>query len=102
MGVGLDKGMASPETRILHPHVTADSRICGGSPTIAGTRFPVRAVVFYVLHLGLTADELAEKFPHLSLAQIYDAIAYYYDNREEVDEDIAANREELARREFPS
>jgi hypothetical protein len=39
-------------------------------------------------------------FPHISLATIYDALACYYDNREEVDADIAANTEIQARRRF--
>jgi uncharacterized protein (DUF433 family) len=54
-------------------------------------------VVFYVLRLGFSPEELLERFPHLTLAQVYDALAYYYDNREEVEADIAANREEVAR-----
>jgi len=33
--------------RMMHPHVALDEAICGGSPVIAGTRFPVRSVVFY-------------------------------------------------------
>jgi uncharacterized protein (DUF433 family) len=30
-------------------------------------------------------------YPQLSLAAIYDALSYYYDNREEIDAEIAAN-----------
>jgi uncharacterized protein (DUF433 family) len=79
--------------KVLHPHITSDSAICGGSPCIAGTRFSVRVVVGYVLHLGLTPEELQADFPHLSLAAIYDALSYYYDNRVEVDAEIKANDE---------
>ena len=87
--------------KVMHPHITSDPAICGGSPTIAGTRFTVRAVVVYILRHGDTPEEVQAAFPHLSLAAIYDALAYYYDNREEVDADIAANTEIQARRRFP-
>lgn len=81
----------------MHPHVALDDRVCGGSPIIVNTRFPVRSVVHYVLRLGLAPEELVQRFPHLTLAQVHDALAYYYDNRQEVEADIAANREELVR-----
>lgn len=93
--------MAAPGSRIAHPHIAMDAAVCGGSPCIKGTRFPVRSVVFYVLGRGLTPDELVERFPPMTLAQVYDALAYYYDNRPEVDADIVANREEEVRRLVP-
>ncbi len=94
--------MALPSPRITHPHITHDAAVCGGSPIIAGTRFPVRSVVTYVLLRGLTPEELVERFPHLTLAQVYDALAYYYDNRQEVEADITANREDAARQRPPA
>jgi len=87
--------MPKPAQLLPRPHIVKDPEICGGSPVIAGTRFPVRSVAHYIIRLGLTPEELIEKFSHLSLAQIYDALAYYYDNRQEIDRDIAENTEEL-------
>lgn len=84
--------------KIAHPHITSDPKICGGSSIISETRFPVRSVVAYVLHHGLTPEELVARFPHLTLAQVHDALAYYYDNREEVDRELAENPEEKVRR----
>lgn len=86
--------------QIGHPHITSHPQICGGSPAIAGTRFPVRSVVMSVLKHGLTPEELVEQFPYLTLAQIHDALAYYYDNREEVDRDLAENTEEAVRQRY--
>lgn len=83
--------------KIAHPHITSDPKVCGGSPIISDTRFPVRSVVAYVLRHGLTPEELVARFPHLTLAQVHDALAYYYDNREEIDRDFAENSEEKAR-----
>jgi len=89
--------MSIISTKVSHPHIIKDSDICGGSPVIKGTRFPVRSVAYYILQLGLTPEELIEKFSSLSMAQVYDALAYYYDNKEEVDRDIAENTEQKAR-----
>jgi uncharacterized protein (DUF433 family) len=47
--------------------------------------FIVAAVVFG----GDTPDEFVESYPHLNLAQVYDALSYYYDHREEIDRDRA-------------
>jgi len=34
---------------------------------------------------GDSPEHIHEEYPHLSLAQIYAALAYYYDNRQEID-----------------
>ena len=94
--------MTPSNARVIHPHVASDATVCGGSPIILGTRFPVRSVVHYVLRLGLTPEELVERFPHLTLAHVYDALAYYYDNRAEVEADITANREDVVRPTAPA
>ena len=78
--------------KVLHPHIVSDSAICGGSPSIKGTRITVRTIAVYVLHHGVTPEDLLGYYPHLKLAAIYDALSYYYDNREEIDAEIAANQ----------
>jgi hypothetical protein len=40
--------------------------------------------------LGLTAEEIADQFGHISVGQVYAALAYYHANREEIDDDLAA------------
>jgi uncharacterized protein (DUF433 family) len=64
---------------------------------IAGTKFPVRSIVNYVLRQGMTPEELVAEFHHLSLAQVYDALSYYYDHQKEVDRDLAENTEDAVR-----
>lgn len=73
---------------IAHPHIAIDPNICGGSPRIEGTRITVRTIAIYALHYGQTPEELLAHYPHVSLASIYDALSYYYDNREAMDKDI--------------
>ncbi len=83
--------------KVRHPHIVIRKGFCGGSPVIAGTKFPVRSVVNYVLRQGMTPEELAAEFDHLTLAQIHDALSYYYDHQRDVDQDIAANNEDSVR-----
>lgn len=83
--------------KIRHPHIVGRRGFCGGSPVIAGTKFPVRSVVNYGLRQGMTPEELAAEFRHLTLAQIHDALSYYYDHQSDIDQDIAANTEDRVR-----
>jgi uncharacterized protein (DUF433 family) len=75
--------------KVLHPHVTSDPEICGGSPRIDGTRITVRTIAIYAFHHGMSPEELLVQYPHLNLASIYDALSYYYDHREDIDREIA-------------
>jgi uncharacterized protein (DUF433 family) len=57
----------------------------GGEPRIDGTRIRVRDVVLVRDVQALTPEEIvASVYPHLSLAQVYAALAYYEDHREEI------------------
>ena len=82
---------------IEHPYVTQVEGIAGGKPVIKGTRTPVRSLVAYH-QMGNTPEEIQLKLPHLSLAQIHDALSFYYDHQAEIDADIEANKEEYVRR----
>jgi uncharacterized protein (DUF433 family) len=68
--------------------VSCSPDIGGGRPTIAGTKTPVsRVVVLY--KQGAGAEEIARRMSHLSLAQVYAALAYYHANRDRVEADLA-------------
>ena len=58
--------------------------VCGGKPCIADTRIRVQDI--YVWHelQGLSADEIVSRFPHITMADVYAALAYYWDHREEI------------------
>lgn len=62
--------------------------VCGGSPSIDGTRIPVRAVVEYVYRLGMMPEEMAARWRGLTLAMIHDALSYYHDHKREIDAEI--------------
>lgn len=76
--------------------ITRDPKIRGGRPIIAGTGVTVRRIVGWY-QLGLDPEEIASKLPHLNLAQIYAALAYYHANRVEMDTDIANEEAEEER-----
>ena len=70
-------------------------RIVGGRPKIAGTGIAVmRLVIFY--QGGHSPEEIAAEYPHINLAQVHAALAYYHANRAEIDAAIADEREFFA------
>ena len=76
--------------------ITQTPGICGGRPRIAGTGVSVRRIVGWY-QMGETPEEIAMQIPHLSMAQVHAALAYYHANREEMDEAMAAERAEYDR-----
>jgi uncharacterized protein (DUF433 family) len=71
--------------RIGHPYVERRPNVQGGEPVIRGTRFPIRSVVVYVYRQGMTPEEMVREWKHLTLAQVYDALSYYFDHKAEID-----------------
>ncbi len=66
--------------------------IRGGRPRIAGTGVTVRRIVGWY-KMGLSPEEIAEEIGHLTLAQVYAALAYYHANRDEIEQDMAQEDE---------
>ncbi len=86
-------------TKIEHAYIEREQGVQGGRPIIKGTRTPVKSIVIYH-RMGSTPEEIQIKLPHLNLAQIYDALSYYYDFKDEIDNDIDADSEERIKQEF--
>jgi len=89
--------MPAAGPHLKHPSVVRKPGVCGGAPVIRGTRFPVRSVVEYVLRQGMTPEEMVRQWRHLTLAQVYAALSYYYDHKVEIDRDIRAERRAFER-----
>ncbi len=64
-----------------HRYVVTNDQILGGEPIIEGTRTPVRAIV-ELWRQGLAPETIPTRLPHLSLAQVFDALSYYSDHQE--------------------
>jgi uncharacterized protein (DUF433 family) len=76
--------------------LTSSPDVCGGRLRIDGTRITVNQIVT-LYKRGYSAEEIADQYPHLTLAQVYTALAYYHGNRAEVEADLAAEAAEAAR-----
>jgi uncharacterized protein (DUF433 family) len=76
---------ARAASREAFPHID----LSGEAPTIVGTTMKVVELVMSQRAHGWSAEELHFQYPHLSMAQVHAALAYYWDHREQVDADIA-------------
>ena len=68
-------------------HIESTPDICGGKPRIADTRIRVQDIVLWT-EMGDSVDDIVADYPQLTLADIYAALSYYHDHREQIDQDI--------------
>jgi uncharacterized protein (DUF433 family) len=81
-----------------HPHIVRIEGVQGGEPLIRGVYVTVRGIVEMTARLGQTPEQLAKEYsPRLSLAQIYDALSYYYDHPLEIETYIREHQAALKR-----
>jgi uncharacterized protein (DUF433 family) len=57
-------------------------------PIIAGTTMKVIELALAQIAYGWSPEELHFQFPYLTLGQIYSALAYYWDHRDALDQEI--------------
>ena len=72
-------------------HVEIDEN---GVAWITGANTKVIQVVLDKLADGWSPEEIHFQHPHLSLAQIHPALAYYYENKNELDVEIKRQSQE--------
>jgi uncharacterized protein (DUF433 family) len=77
--------------KTLSRYVTRNSEILSGEPVVTGTRTSVRAIVG-LWRLGIMPEEILGHLPHLTLAQVFDALSFYLDNQAEINEYIERNQ----------
>jgi uncharacterized protein (DUF433 family) len=58
-----------------HPRISVDPVVCGGRPTIAGTRMRVTDIL-EMLASGASADEIVRDFPYIKVEDIRACLAY--------------------------
>jgi len=68
--------------------IDRDPKIRGGRPKITVTGLTVSRIAGWY-KLGMSPEEIALEYPHLTLAQVHAALAYYHVNRDEIETDIA-------------
>jgi uncharacterized protein (DUF433 family) len=80
-----------------HAYVEIVEKMIGPQAVIRGTRIPVSIIIGY-LRIGETPESLVKNIlPHLTLAQVHDALSYYYDHQAEIEQELAENTEEHGR-----
>ena len=72
-------------TTVMDGHIVVDER---GIARIQGSKIKVMNLVAEMRCNGFTAEDLHRGYPHLQLAHIYAALAYYLDHREQIDAQI--------------
>lgn len=74
-------------TKTEHRHIEKDPAKYEGKAVIKGTRIPVASIVNHY-RSGMSAEEILEGYPSISPAQLFDALSYYFDNKEEIDAEL--------------
>lgn len=67
------------------PYIEIDDR---GRAWVAGTRSKVSAIAIDHVRNEMSAREIVESYPHLTLAQVHAALSYYYDHQPKIDAEI--------------
>src|SRR4051794_17512634 len=78
----------------LGDYIVRTPGVCSGQPRIAGTRIKVKHVYTWVERMGMTPAQVVAEYPHLTMAQVHAALAYYWSHQDEIHQDIA-NEEKL-------
>ena len=74
----------------LNTMLTQTADVCGGRIRIDGTRITVHRIAT-LYKQGQSPEETVQTYPHLTLAQVYSALAYYHANRNEIESKLTAN-----------
>ncbi|HAZ45590.1 MAG TPA: hypothetical protein DDW76_30505 [Cyanobacteria bacterium UBA11369] len=72
-------------TATEYKYVKLDER---NVPIIAGTTMKVIELIEAHLAYGWNAEEIHRQHPYLTMSQIYSALAYYWDHKQELDADM--------------
>ncbi|MEM7537190.1 MAG: DUF433 domain-containing protein [Chloroflexota bacterium] len=87
----------------LELHIESTPGIKNGKPRISGRRITVENIVIWHEWMGIAVDEIATQYD-LTLAQIYAALSYYFDYREEINDSIKKSQAfvESLKKQIPS
>lgn len=77
--------------RTSYPHVVKIDGVCGGQAIIESTRIAVWHLVGYYYKVGMSVEDILAEWDYLRPAQVFSALAYYHDHRQEIDEVRAQN-----------
>jgi uncharacterized protein (DUF433 family) len=81
-----------PVHRLPHPYIEQEPDVYGGNPILRGTRIRV-SLIAWQYKQGHTVDEILQGHPHLTPAQVHDALSYYFDHQAEIEEEIGLDQD---------
>ena len=81
-----DMNDATRKTQTVYPHIVKLEGVCGGEATIENTRIAVWHIVGYYYKVGMSVEEILADWDYLTPSQVFSALAYYHDNKDEVDQ----------------
>jgi uncharacterized protein (DUF433 family) len=73
-------------------HIEITPGICSGRPRVAGTRIRVENVVRWT-EQGMHPDDIVASYPQLTTADVHAALAYDYDNRDDIERQMREDAE---------
>ncbi|MDJ1183327.1 DUF433 domain-containing protein [Roseofilum casamattae] len=76
---------------VISEHIQILPGMCGGKPHISGHRIKVQDIVIWHEDMGMSPDEIVYHYPSIELADVYAALTYYHDHREEIRQDIRSD-----------
>ena len=76
---------------VITDRITKIPNVCGGKACIAGQRIPVMEIVIRHEDFGMSSDEIVAIYSGLNLSDVHSALAYYFDNVDEIRSDIRRN-----------
>jgi len=74
--------------KTVYSHITKEPGVRGGRACIDQTRIAVIDVVA-MLKAGKPPEQMLVAYPSLNLAQVHAAISYYYENKDEIEAELA-------------
>jgi len=74
-------------------HIAIVEGTSGPKAVIAGHRIRVQDVAIWYEKMGMSADEIVIAYPTLTKAEVFAALAYYWDHRDEIERQIEDERE---------
>lgn len=89
---------------VLSQHIEKTPEVVGGRARIAGHRIRVLDIVVWHERRGLSPDEILGLYPSITLGDVHAALAYYFDHRAEIEEDLQKEADLVAtmKARFPS
>lgn len=82
--------------KLDYRNIEKDPARCGGQSVVVGTRIRV-ATILTCYRQGMNVEEIVQQYSQLKPADVHDALAYAYDHLAEIEADLAADDEDVAK-----